>query len=425
MSKRTNALETTAVVVFTVLGAIVCAGCRKETPVASAGARAEPALSTAQVPSTQIPQAPGPTPEAATSGASPEAEHEKGAALAAEGRFDEARQVFEAAARVDPTDGSLSAAVAILNDLQAKRIDGEVVRRLFRSMQHANAGRWSEAHADADEAIKLAPAYPRAYGLRGTLFVTQGKYQEALGAFDQVVKLDPKFAEGYYNRGATRSELDQYDAAIRDYDRAIELQPDFADAYRNRGSAHLNRGLATENKQDLLDAMADYTKAHDLAPRAVEPLYLRGVLYALSEAWDAAVADFTAVIERDERHAEAYYNRGFAYQNLGDEDRAVADYTRSIEFDPADPKPLINRGLIYAKRKDVDRALADYDKAASVAPALLNSYYNKGLVLEQAGRPTEAAAAYRLVLQKAGSDDAPLAGQARQRLAEIEKAPKK
>lgn len=370
--------------------------------------------------STQTPPTSRPAADVQAGDTDPDSAYDKGAALAAAGRFADARQIFDEAARLASTDGSLAAAVAILRDLAANRISEDAVKRLFQAGQHANAGRWAEAHADVDEAIRLAPDYARMYGLRGTFLLHQGKPEEALKAFDQVVKLDPEFAEGYYNRGATQAALNQHDAAIADFTRAIELQPDFWDAYANRGSSYQNRGLARQNQQDMLAAMADYTKSHDLAPRAVEPLYLRGVLYALTEQWNDAETDLTAVIERDATHAGAYYNRGFAYQNQGGDDRAIADYTKAIELDPADPAPLINRGLLYAKQKSYERAIVDADKAGSLAPALLNPHYNKGQALEQMGRPKEAAAEYRILLQKAGPGEGAFATLARERLAEIE-----
>jgi hypothetical protein len=68
-------------------------------------------------------------------------EYDKGAALAAARRFADARQVFEEAARLVPTDGHLAAGVAIFGDLAAKRISEDGVQRLFRVTQHANAQR--------------------------------------------------------------------------------------------------------------------------------------------------------------------------------------------------------------------------------------------------------------------------------------------
>jgi tetratricopeptide (TPR) repeat protein len=261
------------------------------TPGAAAPPTAQPAPSPA-----------GSTPDASqTTAFDPDAAYDKGAALAVARRFAEARQAFAEAARRAPLDGSLSAAVAMFDDLAGNRISEDVVQRLFQAGADANAERWAEAHADVDEAIRLAPRYARAYGLRGTLYLQQAKREEALEAFGQAVTLDPTSADGYHNRGATHAALDQHDEAVADYTRAIELRSDFWDAYMNRGSALTQRGLARLSKPDLLAAMADHTKAHELNPGAAEPLYRRGELYALAEQWNEAKADFTAAIDLDRR----------------------------------------------------------------------------------------------------------------------------
>ena len=57
--------------------------------------------------------------------------------------------------------------------------------------------------------------------------------------------------------------------------------------------------MARLSKPDLLAAMADQTKAHELNSAAADPLYRRGELYALAEQWNEAKADFAAAIERE------------------------------------------------------------------------------------------------------------------------------
>ncbi len=193
--------------VVVTLGAIVSSACGQDAPARTSGAQSETAPAPAPISSTQAPHTSRPATDAKAGPVNPDAEYDKGAALAAAGRFADARQVFEEATRLAPKNGSLSAAVAIFADLAAKRISEDVVQRLFQAGQHANAGRGAEAHADVDEAIRLAPGYARAHGLRGTLLLQQGKPADALTAFDEVVKLDPRFAEGYYNRGATHGAL--------------------------------------------------------------------------------------------------------------------------------------------------------------------------------------------------------------------------
>ncbi len=343
-----------------------------------------------------------------------DAQYEKGAALAAQARHAEARAVFEAASHADPHDGSLAAAVAMYRDLAEGRVSNHAVQLMFRALQHANGDRWTAAYTESDEALALAPAYPRAHDTRAKLLLLQGRHEEAVAVYDRVLELDSRFAEGYFNRGAVNSALERYDAALADYNRAIELQPSFVEAYTNRGSAHAN-------KKNLQAAIADYTRAHELSPRAVDPLYWRGVVHALSGRWDESAADFTRVVERDGGHALAHYNLGLAYQNQGDDERALAGYTRAIDLDAANYQPLINRGLIRVRRKQYDLAIADYDKALSLEPNFVIAHYNKAQAYEQAGRVAEASAEYRVFLQQAGPAERALALQARQRLAALEK----
>jgi len=99
-----------------------------------------------------------------------DAAYEKGAALAADGKLDEALAVFREAASRDPQNGSLAAALAAIRDADEGRVSAEVVKRMFRAMQHANAGRWAEADADADAAVGLAPDYVRAHSIKGRCY---------------------------------------------------------------------------------------------------------------------------------------------------------------------------------------------------------------------------------------------------------------
>ena len=387
-----------------------CAGAKGPETNDTAGtpAAAAPAPRAAAPPA----QSPAAPPDASAS-SKPGDGYDEGAALAAAGKFAEARAVFEAASSKDPGEGSLASGVAMLRDLDSGRVSGETVQRIFRGIQHYNAQRSKEAHDDVNEALRLSPEYPRAHEAKATLHVYQGQYTEALEALERALELDPRFADAYYNRGAVRAELKQFDAAIADYDRAIELQPSSWQAYRNRGSAY-------SHKNDAQAAIDDYTRALELRPRDADTLLLRGVVQAAIDRWDPAMADLTKVIELDPRNAAAYYNRAVGHQQKGELDRAVADYTRAAELDPADPAPLINRGLVYVARREYDRAIGDYDRALKIAPDFALAHYNKGRVFQDTGRQQDAIGEYRAFLEKVGSNEPLLAADTRQRLAELE-----
>lgn len=343
-----------------------------------------------------------------------DAQYELAATLAADGYLDSALAVFQRGASLDSLHLSLAAGVTTTRDAISGRVPREAIQRMFSAMRHSNAGRWPEAHADAAQAVKLAPAYVRAHDTRAKVFLFEGKNDEAIAAFNRALQVDPKFAEGYYNRGATYAEMGRHDAAIADYNRAIELLPTFSDAYSNRGSAYTF-------KNDAQAAMADYTKAHELYPAAVEPLYLRGVLHALLGEWSEATADYTMALARDPTHAPSYYDRGLAFQNQGNDDGALADYTKAIELNQANPAALINRGLLFMRRKQYAPAIADFDKALLVKPVMVVAFYNRALALDQSGRTADAIEAYRTFLQHASAENAAAAKHARERISALQK----
>jgi tetratricopeptide (TPR) repeat protein len=88
------------------------------------------------------------------------------------------------------------------------------------------------------------------------------------------------------------------DAAFSAYDMAIGLDPNNATAYSNRGEAYWA-------KRDWDHAIADYSKAIELDPKAT-------------------IATIRTC---------AYKGRGDAYLAKGDRNLAIKDYAQAVEFD--------------------------------------------------------------------------------------------
>src|SRR6185436_8541148 len=88
----------------------------------------------------------------------------------------------------------------------------------------------------------------------GVKFQRAGKYKEAIAAYDRAIKADPKGAEAYVGRGSALAKTGQHERALKDYDEALRLNPNLADAYFLRGNAH--NGL-----KQYQDAVRDYDEA--------------------------------------------------------------------------------------------------------------------------------------------------------------------
>ena len=56
------------------------------------------------------------------------------------------------------------------------------------------------------------------------------------------MKLKPEDADAYYMRGVVYLKQGQNDRAIADFTKAVELAPNFAKAYCNRGVAYAMQG---------------------------------------------------------------------------------------------------------------------------------------------------------------------------------------
>ncbi len=80
--------------VVVMLGVIVCSACGENTPAPSTGAKFGSAPAPAPDASTQSPQVSRPAADVQADNVDPDAGYDRGAALAAAGRFTEARQVF-------------------------------------------------------------------------------------------------------------------------------------------------------------------------------------------------------------------------------------------------------------------------------------------------------------------------------------------
>ncbi len=126
--------------------------------------------------------------------------------------------------------------------------------------------------------------------LKGDALARIGKYEEAQAALDEAVRLDARSALIRDVRGVVHALAGKKEDAIADFEYAIKLEPKFADAHANLGLVRLAAGSAP-------DAVESLTQAIDLAPDFALAFNGRGVAYASMEAWNEAENDFQKAAE--------------------------------------------------------------------------------------------------------------------------------
>jgi tetratricopeptide (TPR) repeat protein len=176
-----------------------------------------------------------------------------------------------------------------------------------RGVAFYGQGRFTEALADQDSALLLAPGHPNIQLQRGLCLRRLGYLDDALAAYDAALARLPRDSEIHTNRGNVLHDLHRHAEAVAAFDAALAADPRNAGAWSNRGAALIQLQRPPE-------ALASFERALALAPANPEYRTGRGVALRELGRLDEALADFAACAG----FALADWNRGVTLLLKGD-----------------------------------------------------------------------------------------------------------
>lgn len=125
-----------------------------------------------------------------------------------------------------------------------------------RGACHAMLGDTAKAGIDLDRAIQLAPRDPAGYNSRGYFrYMRSGRYAQAIADMDKAIKQDPNYGFAFSNRGWSYYQLGDTAKAQRDLTLAVRKNPTNAYAYRSLGIIDLAQGRYTTGCAHLRKAL--------------------------------------------------------------------------------------------------------------------------------------------------------------------------
>src|SRR5690606_1924858 len=71
---------------------------------------------------------------------------------------------------------------------------------------------------------------------KGNAAFKAGKFAEAKALYDEAIRRDPEDARNYSNRAACLTKLMEFQAALADSDNCIQLDPKFVKGYTRKGA---------------------------------------------------------------------------------------------------------------------------------------------------------------------------------------------
>ena len=208
----------------------------------------------------------------------------------------------------------------------------------------------------------------------------------------------PADAAGYARRGAASAARHDYDAAVADFTRACDLAPTQPDYFYQRGMAHWGGKQA-----DL--ALADFNEAIRLKSDHGESLLARASLRAGRHDEPATVAaDLDAADRALPKEADVRLRLGGLYEDVGQPAAAVVQYTKWIDSHPRiDPRMA---GALNSRcwtrtltGQALDLAIADCNAALKMKPDTAAFLDSRGLAYLRQSKYDKAIADYDAALR--------------------------
>jgi Tfp pilus assembly protein PilF len=173
-------------------------------------------------------------------------------------------------------------------------------------------------------------------------------YDAALKALDDALVLEPRSADVVARRALVMVFQDRFKEALTEAEIALELDANSAAAYAARGQAKL--GIGGLSPEEEKAALADLTRAVDLAPNDYNSYVSRSEGYFQTRKIQEAEADLTKAIELAPARHDLYYRRGIVRVRLGfgfpaEYDRANEDFSKAISLAPKESEYYARRAV--------------------------------------------------------------------------------
>jgi len=242
-------------------------------------------------------------------------------------------------------------------------------------------------------ALKIRPDLAILHNNLGNAFRLQGQVTEAIASFRRALDLDPQLAESHSNLGQLLLERYERDQALVHCREAVRLCPEMPEAHNNLGNVLRDIGQPKE-------ALECYREALRLDPE--QALTLSNMGQALQEEGNLqeAIQWYQAALEREPTSPRILCNFASALEEQENFEAAVAQYRKALEQDATCAEAHNGLGFVLHEQGNYTEALAECREVLRLKPDFATGLCNLGNILEELGSADEAQAAYREALNR-------------------------
>jgi len=183
----------------------------------------------------------------------------------------------------------------------------------------------SRPQAAGDDSMPVIHSLPEAQAWlkKGNELHAQGRYDEATAHFDKALKIYPRLANGWAGKGRASNALGQYEEALHCYDEALRLDPRDATAWHDKANTLCALGR-------LEGGLNCYNEALIIDPRNAKAWNNKGICLASLGRPEEAIPCCEKAIALDPTYATAWHAKAAIDERLGRIEDAIAAYRQFI-----------------------------------------------------------------------------------------------
>ena len=214
-----------------------------------------------------------------------------------------------------------SAGLDELGDYLPPESESEPAVRAIPETRTASAG----GPAAGGGSLPVVPNVPEAQNWyrKGNELYAAGRYMDAVASFDEALKLHPRLASAWAARGLSLNALHQYQDAIRCYDESLRLDSRDPAVWHDKGNTLCAIGR-------LESALNCYNEALIIDPRDARAWNNKGICLASLGRPEQALPCCNKATQLDPSYAVAWQARAMIEERLGRIPDAIASYKQFL-----------------------------------------------------------------------------------------------
>ena len=242
-------------------------------------------------------------------------------------------------------------------------------------------GRYDEAIVHYRRAVAFRSDYAPAYNNLASSLRSKGQLREAIATYEQALRLQPEYPEAHYNLANALLADGRRDEAVAHFQRALESMPASADVHNNLGIALMEKGR-------VADAVSEFRQAIAIEPNSAKAHRNLGDALATMGTRAEGIDHLRRAAALEPNDASLRYDLGSALLEAGALDEAIAELRTALKLAPDSVEAHNNLGIALGSQGKLTEAIGEFQEALKIKPDYADAQRNLDMALAARRRPT-------------------------------------